>query len=437
MRAVACLALLAVASPALASVNLLVPEFAEPPGGAGEATRARLAVVRALGAYPDISIAPLSRYKRLAARHRLNPRQLGTGHAASVLGRYEALDGVLMGIVVNGEAGPSLRLVLFDPTGTAVFRTELPLEGGGVLPAKAAESAAASVAGSLGVRTPPRPALPPAPTLPVQPPPQPAAASATLADEAPPEEPAPPPKAGDPLFTFSLYLPLAARSYSLTTPSVSPGPFLTFDTSSPYAGVAGEAALFPLVHESYWLQGIGVIASGSAGFISSSFEGQSFGSQDLRAGGDLTYRLLIHAFSTPEVDPAVGLRLGLAWFHVGVDSSNPVGLENIDRVAPKIGLEYLQGVASWLRLGLNGAVFPGASPGSAEAAVYGAASGFGWQLQLTASGLFGLGGLGYAVKLDYLAFSDHFAGNPTTGQAATDASESYIDIWLGLSYAFF
>ncbi|MHB8419531.1 MAG: hypothetical protein ACYDCL_15755 [Myxococcales bacterium] len=448
MRAAALLLVLSAAATARAGATLLVPEFAD--SGGGGATHARLEMLRALGAYPDVQIAPLSRYKRLAAKHRLNPRQLGTGHAASILGRYEGLDGVLMGIVVNGGAGPVLRLVLYDPTGTSVFRTDLPLEGGGALPPQSAESAAGSIARALGVTAAPREAPPP----PAQPQPQaaqpaPSAAPATAASDrypknaevAPaPEESEPAPKAGEPLVTIALALPLAMRSYSYSVQQI---PALTFDTASPYAGIAGDLAIFPLARASYWLQGIGFLAEGSAGFISSTAPTsgggtQAFGSQDIRAAADLTYRLLIHAFASQDLDPSVGLRLGLAWFHFGTDGNAPTNLhlEPIDRVAPKVGLEYIQGIASWLRIGVGGAVYPAATPGATYQAELGQASSFGWSVELTLSGLVGLAGLGYAVKVDYLSFSDSLNGGGVL-QGATGSSESYVDIWLGLSYAFY
>ena len=441
VRAAACFALLAVAAPAAASVNLLIPEFAES-DGSGTANRARLAVVRALGAYPDVQIAPLSRFKRLALKHRLNPRELGNGHAAAVLARYEGLDGVLMGYVVNGDMGPALRLALFDPTGTAVFRTELPLEGGNTLSAQSANGAANQVAAALGIATPPQPAAPPPPAPappPAAPPPAAPGPSARYPQNPAPIEPAPeeaPPRAGDPMFSLALYLPLSSQNLSLSTAGAQP--FLTFGTSSPYAGFATDLALFPLAHaSSYWLQGLGILGSFSAGFISSSFQGASFTSDDFRVSGDLTYRLLVHAFSSPDADPAFGLRLGLGWFDLGIGDGAPSGLVSVERLAPAIGLDYLQGIASWLRIGLGATVYPGASPGSEEEALYGPASGFGWEIHLTFKGLFGLGGFGYAVKADYLSFSDSFAGNATTGQGVTGQSQSYIDIWLGLSYAFF
>jgi hypothetical protein len=262
----------------------------------------------------------------------------------------------------------------------------------------------------------------------------------------PPPEPDAVPKAGEPLFEIGLALPLTLRDFSLTDPNLTPSNFLSYDTGSPYTGFAADFALFPFAHMAYGLQGLGLLGAFSIGFVNNSYtdaQGTTtpFKSQDLRVGGDLTYRLHLNAIKDGSGAPAVynpsfGVRVGFAYFDYSVDSDNPVDLQPIVRTPIKIGLDYLQPIGSWLRLGLGGEVYVLAGPGSAEEDEFGSSSSLGWGIHFTAGGLFGLAGLGYQVKLDYLDFSDHYDGTTGTVTGVTSGSETYFDIWLGLTYSF-
>lgn len=101
----------------------------------------------------------------------------------------------------------------------------------------------------------------------------------------------------------------------------------------------------------------------------------------------------------------------------------------------KIGLDYLQPLGSWLRLGLGGEVYVLAGPGSAEQKQYGTSSSLGWGIHFTAGGLFGLAGLGYQLKFDYLDFSDQYNVATAAVPGVSSGSETYLDIWVGLTYA--
>ena len=465
---------------AFAGPTLLVPDFSDSRNPV-EGIRARAELLRALGAYEDLQIAPLSKYKKLAPKYRLNPKQLGTSHAAAILGHNERVDGVLAGVALDHDQERVLRLAVYDATGVALFGKDLTLTEG-VLAPQAAEEAAKGIAKALGSSMRQRPsakaAAPPPSTAPPPPPPShddryppaaqggenPPAGGAQAnspgetspanpdgryptgaAAEPPPEPENVVPKAGEPLFEIGLSLPFSLRDFSLTDPSLTPSTFLTYDTASPYTGVAADFALFPLSHMSYWLQGLGLLGSFSAGFINNSYtdaQGTTtpFKSQDLRVGGDLTYRLHLNAIKDASGAPAVynpsfGVRVGFSYFDYSVDADNPVDLQTIVRTPLKIGLDYLQPLGSWLRLGLGGEVYALAGPGSAEESEYGSSSSLGWGVHFTAGGLVGLAGLGYQLKFDYLSFSDHY--DSTTGAVAgvSSGSESYLDVWVGLTYS--
>jgi hypothetical protein len=459
------LALLA-SSQALAGPALLVPDFSDSRDPV-EGIRARAEILRALGAYEDVQIAPLFKYKKLAPKYRLNPKQLGTAHAASILGRYERIDGVLSGVALDHDRTRILRLALYDATGVALFNSDLTLTAGALAP-QSVENAAKGIAKALGSSMKARPTPNPRPGG--APPPSGAAAGGdnryppatgddsgaspegtpgsdgryAVAGDSPPE-PEAVPKAGEPLFEVGLSLPFSLRDFSLTDPSLTPSTFLTYDTASPYTGVAADFALFPLAHMSYWLQGIGLLGSFSIGFINNSYTNAGgtttpFTSQDLRVGGDLTYRLHLEAIKdasgAPAIyNPSIGLRVGFAYFDYSVDPNNPVDLQNIVRTPIKIGLDYLQPIGSWLRLGLGGQVYLLADPGAAEEDKYGTSSSLGWGFHFTATGLFGLAGLGYQVKLDYLDFTDHYNDTNAAVPGVSTGTETYLDLWFGLTYS--
>jgi hypothetical protein len=486
---------LLVSGQAVAGATLLVPDFSDPRNPL-EGIRARAEILRALGGYEAIQIAPLSKLKKLAHRHHLKPTQLATSQAASVLGRYEGLDGVLSGVVVDRAEPRLVRLVLYDPTGVAAFKTDLALSDGAISP-KSAETAAKGIARALGVSTPPRPAANAGPPAGMAPPPSGGEAVAAqggsppvaadnrspppggddryppsnwapggnpgatagqgapgasdggsptgAAAEPPPTEPGGPPRSGEPLFQFGLSLPLSLHDFSLTDPDLTPATFLTYDTGSPYIGVAADFALFPFAHLAYGLQGLGLLGSFSLGFINNSYtdaEGTTtpFKSQDLRAGGDLTYRLHLRAIKDAAgadaiYNPSFGVRVGFSYFDYSVDPDNPAGLQPIVRTPIKVGLDYLQPIGSWLRLGLGGEVYLLAGPGAAEEAEYGSTSSLGWGVHFTAGGLFGLAGLGYQVKLDYLDFSDRYDDATAAVPGISSGVETYLDLWIGLTYA--
>ncbi len=480
------LALLA-SSRALAGASLLVPDFTDSRNPV-EGIRARAEILKSLSAYEGIQIAPLSKFKKLAPKRHLNPKQLGTAHAAAILGRFDNLDGVLSGVALDRDEQRVLRLTLYDPTGVAAFNKDLALAGGALSP-QAAEDAAKGVAHALGISAPPRPPAAAAPP-PANPPPPPSGGedrypppggdehnppppqnppppseqggngqappppqgsegryppAGAAANPEPTPEPEAPPKAGEPLFEFGLSLPLSLRDFSLTDPSLTPSTFLTYDTASPYTGVAADFALFPFAHMAYGLQGIGLLGYFSIGFINNNYTDGAgtttpFTSQDLRAGGDLTYRLHLNAIkdaagAPAPYNPSFGVRVGFGYFDYSVAADNPVDLQPIVRTPVKIGLDYLQPLGSWLRLGLGGEVYLLASPGTAEEDEYGTSSTLGWGVHFTAGGLFGLAGFGYQLKFDYLDFSDHYNDANATVPGVSSGVETYLDIWIGLTYS--
>lgn len=250
---------------------------------------------------------------------------------------------------------------------------------------------------------------------------------------------------GEPIFDFALSLRFTSRSFDLVDSATSTT-VLHFGTETPYLGVGGSVALFPFRDAPPALQGLGILGGASIGFLNSTFsdssgQSTSFGSQDLRADLDLTYRLKLPVFGEAMslYDPSIAAQLGYALFHFSVDPQNPADLQPINRSALKLGLDYLQPVAHWMRLDFGGSYYVSPTPGAAETSVYGSAQSSGFGLSLSAGGSFGATiapGLGYLVALDYIAFSDHYAGTGGGGSGINQGDETYVDLWLGLTYGF-
>ncbi|MHB1846236.1 MAG: hypothetical protein ACYCWW_15545 [Deltaproteobacteria bacterium] len=452
MRALLLLAAL-VALPAQAT-TLLVPDFRDR-GDPSEGIRTRSEIVRALGAYPQISIAPLFKFKRLAKRYRL--RRLDDARAASTLGRREGIDGLLAG-QIRGRGGLGVvHLVLFDPSGTPLFSEDVPVSDGEI-PLDEGSRLARRVAESLGLRpAPPSGAAEPSATAPgasappawMAHPPSSATNAPTqprpASSEPPPyvsserdETEAPPPT--DPLVAFGLFVPFALRNFDLNGKGQ---PIVHFGTDVPYSGIGGDLELFPLHAKGLYLRGLGLVARGSIGFLTSSFSDQngntvSFPSQDLRFDADLTYRLsLADVTGTPYV-PGVALRVGYALFDFQVSPSNPADLQTVSRSAVKLGLEAFELVGPALRLSAGAHLYLDPTPGAAMTAVYGTAQSSGFGLDLLATGRLGLTavpGLGYEAGFSVDSFQDKYAGNGTNGPGIDSGDESYVTFWLGLKYA--
>ncbi len=433
MRVVPLLALVLAAR--ASAVTLVVPDFSDSHDFT-EGIRARAEMLRALGAYPDIQIAPLSKIRKIARRHHVSPRQLGTARAAKILARIEPIDGVLGGRYEEREEGGVMVVSLYNGAGETLFSNEIPLSGG-TLAAGSADQVAAGVAAALGVEAA-APAPPPKPKPPPPPPRPPAPATAPRYPTAPPPVEAGP--SPEPLLTIGLYLPLSLRNFNLSGPTGT----LDFNTTSPYTGVAGSIAAFPF-QTTPALQGLGFLGEGAIGFINSTYSdamgnSASFGSQAVRLDLDATYRLeRFLKLDNAAFDPSVGIELGWALFHFAIDPIQEplLHLQTLNRSTPKIGLDWLQPLGSSLRLGLGGALYPFAAPGPFEAGEYGAASGFGWGLDLRADGPL-TGNLGWSAMLDYVSFADSFQPTPTATLPGsyTSSGESYVDLWLGLTYSF-
>ena len=430
------------------ATTLLVPEFSDPSDPA-EGSRARSEILRVVGAYPGVEIAPLFRFKRLAKRHHLNSRQLSTAHAAAVLGRSEGLDGLLAGSLLTRDGRRLVRLVLFDQSGTPAFTGDVGLSGGEVIPAEAA-AAGRGIAAALGL--PPIGA--PAPAAPAQAaegaPPVEAAQPPVDSSRYPPADqssivPVAPEPIGGPIFDASLSLRFTWRSFDLIDTHTSTT-LLHFGTATPYLGIGGGFSLFPFRAAAPALQCLGLIGGASIGFVNSTYtdasgNSTSFGSTDLRVNLDLTYRLKLPAFSEAAAiyNPSLAAKVGYALFDFSVDPQNPADLQTVSRSALELGLDYLQPVARWMQLDFGADFFVAPTPGAAEEAVYGSSQSSGFGRGATASGSFGAAfapGLGYRLALDYFAFSDRYAGNGSNGPGINRGDESYVDLWLGLTYAF-
>ncbi len=443
MRPLALPLLALLVAPPAQGATLLVPDFADR-GDPTEGIRARAEILRGLGAYPQISIAPLFKFKRLAKRYRL--RRLDDARAAALLGRREGIDGLLAGAIRERGGAPSVQLTFFDATGRALAVKELPLVDGEI-PPEESQRLAAAVASLLGLQ----PAAPHAPAEASSAPPsclgRPGAAppNATAPPPSlPPAAPSPAPSEDQsetlagPLVTGGLFVPFALRSFDLDSGGQ---PLLHFGTDVPYSGIGGDLAVFPLRSKGIYLRGLGAVAEASIGFLTSSFSDQSgntvsFASQDIRFDADLDYRLSFADVTGTAYVPGVDVRAGWALFRFQVSPDNPAGLQTVSRSAPELALLVTELLGPWLRLSLGGRIFIDPTPGAEMAATYGPATSSGFGLELTADGRFGLSaapGLGYQASFAIDSFQDHYGGN---GTGIDSGDETYDTLTIGLTYSY-
>ena len=249
----------------------------------------------------------------------------------------------------------------------------------------------------------------------------------------------------------------SCATFDARPPEQRLGDTADFTTNAPYAGLAAEAEVFPLAHETSLLRGVGLTLAYQRGFARTSVAVTSptgstppreVTSTDTAYGAMLAWR---YFFARGGADSPLwgyaGARLGLLGREFGVDETLNVALPVVHRFFPAVGLDVSVPLMKQVRLEGAGRFFYSPSPGrswrgggengpyTSEVHDYGTAvSSFGWEAQVGVAGEV-WGPFGYSVRGRLESFRDGFTGQGarrgwTEGGVAED---TYVSVLGGIT----
>lgn len=469
------------------AATILVPEFAD--DDPGEALKTRTEILKAAGAVEGLAFAPMWKFKKLAKAARLDPAQLGTPKAAKTLCKLGHLDGILGGAVDEDGGRKILHVQLFDPQGAVIYKRDVDVTGGemrqdqseriarGVAQALNLDDAAirqpvAAKPGSaadeadpaetesddhIAVVKPKHRAQPAPEVSDEQAERQQARAEQHLEDGPqsahPSDEAERQKRFEDPTFELALGVNFGVLSDKLIDYTQSSPRSISDLESSLYPGFAARLQTFPFHARLDPLAGLGATAQFSYGGINvTPATGATFTDADLRFAALINYRFRLPILEGDAAifSPSLGARAGLQVWKLD-PPTNGASVYPLDRTAPLLGGEVIEPFGHYVRLILGFQYYfvpyPGSStdPNSIEAA-QSAKETFsnGFTLDGELQGHFGPANgsaLTGSLKASYTQFNDCFVQaltpNGSPQGCATTNTQSDVDFWLLLGYAFY
>jgi hypothetical protein len=462
--------------------GITVSEF-QGGGGRKRAAKVRIALIKALEDADALEVVPFSRVSSAAARAGIRGAQLRDPLAAGRAARAQGAEVVVFGRLFSRSGEAVLAVDVCDTSGRKLWRKEVALEGGELLPGTAAKFARA-IAVLLGVQVAASEdsAAPPVPRPKPRRAPEesddrgadPQEAEATVpeeegapaprkrstASEASAESDAPEadsrPSVGEseeraedddgpspPLAKFSVGMSTTFRSYRMCpevksceeTPPQGSGSPVKYSTDRPYAGLRLALDLFPFHARESRVRGLGLAASFARSFflrtryLDADRAEQSFGSAQQRLQLDVVFRMDYGIDGVGDGD--VTFRAGYL-FHVFLVDDNPKIVES-RREGVVLSLGATLPINRFLRAEAQGLLVPLGSPGEVERKAYGsAASGGGYGVRGGLSSNFGRPRLGLelAAFLELLHFGDRYQNPEGTHPEFARALEDYTGFLL-------
>jgi hypothetical protein len=433
--------------------NLLVLEIVD--DDVREGLRARFDLLKAAGGVPGIVIAPLSKLKKIARAEHLDPSQLGGASAARQLGQTADIAIVLSGAVDLRNGRRVLHLAARDRNGDVVYRGNLDLAVGQLLPEEI-DTATGELTAALQLEPAPqesrrrvvRQTQPPPATAPPSgvgfSPEGPAAA---VPQPSEPQGPAQdrPDRFEDATLQVELGVLGSVASSSLDDDSKLEGcamggiGCLSALGSSPYPGVVARLQTFPFHRASDALAGLGLAVGGSFAElkVAGAAPGVILTARDIRIDGDAVYRLRLRLFRGDAAiySPSLGLRAGAQTRDFDVPGSRLI--PSLDRFGARVGAEFLEPVGHHMRMILGGVLSVSPTPGEGIEHALESRQTFsdGYEVSVEVQGRLGApnaSGFTGSLRVAYSEFNDCFERNSGQGcNYSGKQTSAGIDLMLG------